>query len=68
MTFDSDQTLPPDQIGSALAGDAGGDVQFQQMKLWLPQYIAVIMSRARLTVGAGVALSEGLNQSMIYEP
>lgn len=68
MTSSLDKLLPPDQLPSALAGERGEDVQFTQMKAWLPQYIAVIMSRARLTVGAGVALSEGLNQPMIYEP
>lgn len=68
MTFDDDALLPPDEIGAALAGDLGGEMQAAQMKLWVPQYVALTMSRARVTVGAGVAMSEGLNQTMIYEP
>ena len=46
MTFPDDQILPPDQIGAALAGDAGNEVQAEQMKLWVPQYVALTMSRA----------------------
>jgi hypothetical protein len=38
------------------------------MKAWLPQYVAQAMSTVRILAGAGVALSEGLNQPMIYEP
>ena len=68
MTFPDDQILPPDQIGAALAGDAGDEMQAEQMKLWVPQYVALTMSRARLSAGAGVALSDGINQPMIYEP
>lgn len=68
MTFDNDSILPPDQIGAALAGDAGDDVQFTQMKLWVVQYIDVAMSRERIRAGPGVALNEGINQPFIYEP
>jgi len=68
MTFDANQTLPPDQIGAALAGERGAEVQFTQMKAWIPQYVAQAMSTVRISAGAGVALSEGLNQPMIYEP
>lgn len=67
MTFDDDAILPPDQIGAALAGDAGGEMQFTQMKLWVPQYVAIVMSRERITAGPGVALNEGINQPFIYE-
>lgn len=68
MTFPSDETLPPDEIPAALAGDHGAEVQFAQMKAWIPQYVAQAMSTVRISAGAGVALSEGLNQTMIYEP
>lgn len=68
MSFDDDNSLPPDQIGAALAGDLGGEMQAAQMKIWLPQYIESVMTRARMTAGAGVALSDGLEETMIYEP
>jgi|688.fasta_scaffold1041793_2 hypothetical protein len=68
MTSSPAELLPPDQLPSALAGERGEDVQFQQMKAWLPQYVAQAMSTVRILAGAGVALSEGLNQPMIYEP
>lgn len=68
MIAETDETLTPDQIASDLAGDLGGEAQFQAMKLWLPQYIERAMTTARVTAGSGVALSEGLEQTMIYEP
>jgi hypothetical protein len=68
MTSEPSKLMPPDQIVPALTGERGGDLQFEQMKLFVVQYVGDVMSRAGLSVGAGVALSEGLNQPFIYEP
>jgi hypothetical protein len=57
--------LPPDQIGAALAGDLGGDVQAAQMKLWVVQYVDVVMGRIKFTGGQGTEVSEGLNQTTL---
>lgn len=66
MSADTDMT--PEEIVSALAGDAGDEAQFTAMKTYIPQYVARAMSMVRMSGGAGVAVHEGLNQIMIYEP
>lgn len=68
MTSDSDSSLTPDQITNALAGDDGDEAQFEQMKLWVPQYVALHMSMVHLSGGKGVAVTETLSQTIISEP
>ena len=57
--------LPPDQIGAALAGDLGGDVQAAQMKLWVVQYVDVVMGRIKFTGGTGTEISESLSHTTV---
>lgn len=68
MTFDTDNSLSPDDMVAAMAGDHGDEAQFEQLKIWVPQYVALHMSGVHLSGGAGVAVTETLSQTRIYEP
>lgn len=63
----SPDEMTPEQWSSAMAGDQGGEAQFQTMKAFLPQYIDVTLARLKPLGGGRVAVEDELNATTIQE-
>jgi hypothetical protein len=65
--IDDPANLSPEEQAAAMAGDAGGETQFEAMKSYLPEYIDVIMARLRPRGGGRVAVTEDLKGTYVQE-